>query len=628
MCSVLTGQMKGAWHRFKNYWKQLPIEGRGSIAVCIPLVCLIGTVVAYTILRHRMVEAQLYVDHTTEVLAQSKGSLISILNAETAVRGYFISTEKTVLQPYDLALKTLNPNLSGLEQLVKDSPTQLERAKLLTQVAQYRMKLLQESIYRVDAGESSTKNVTVERLLDGKRAMDRFRQLISEFEKEEYRLLDLRTRALQEQQQLNADAMWCGIAIGIIGTILAIRILQELAKELRERDIRLRESRNQVEAIVANIVDGVMLIDSKGRVESFNHAAVKMFGYEPNEVIGWDWKKLLNCDAEDTRKLLYYEPELLAKAPPIGQIWQAMGQRKNGELFPIEVSMNSIAFDDDRIAIVRDITDRQQAAAKLQAKALELSQLNDSLNASNYSLRQTNSELDRFAYVTAHDLKAPLRAIASLSEWVEEDLGERMSEETRSQMQLLRRRVYRMQALLNSLLEYSRAGRTQSPIVTVDVNRMIEKIIQTLSPPETFSINIINPLPMFDTRWRPLEQVLTHLIDNAIRHHPTKMGIVEISAIDLGDRYEFSIVDNGDGIEPQYQKRIYTIFQTLKARDLQENIGAGLAIVKKIVNSEGGDIELESIPGKGAIFRFTWLKESITIDASPTSPEPRSKTSC
>jgi PAS domain S-box-containing protein len=626
--SVLNVQMKGCWHRFKNYWKQLPIEGRGSIAVCIPLACLIGTVVAYTILRQRMVESQLYVDHTNQVLNQSKGSLISILNAETGVRGYFIGREKTLLESYDLALKTLNPNLLALEQLVKDNPVQLKRAQLLTQVAKARMSLLAQSIRRVDAGEIGTAKVTTDRLLNGKRAMDRFRQVIGEFEAEEYRLLDVRTRDLQAQQQLNADAMWCGIAIGIVGTILSIRILQELAKELRERDIRLRESRSQVEAIVGNIVDGVMLIDTKGRIESFNLAAVKMFGYEPNEVIGWDWKQLLDNEAEDTRKLLYYEPELLAKAPPIGQIWQAMGKRKNGELFPIEVSMNSIAFDDDRIAIVRDITDRQQTAAKLQAKAVELAELNASLNASNYSLRQTNTELDRFAYVTAHDLKAPLRAIASLSEWVEEDLGESMSDETRSQMHLLRRRVYRMQALLNSLLEYSRAGRTQSPIVTVDVNRLLEKIIHTLAPPDTFSITIATPMPTFATRWRPLEQVLTHLIDNAIRHHPTKMGIVEISAIDLGDRYEFSIIDNGDGIEPQYQKRIYTIFQTLKARDLQENIGAGLAIVKKIVTAEGGTIELESLPGQGAIFRFTWLKEPIAIDPSTSSPEPRSKTSC
>ena len=288
-----------------------------------------------------------------------------------------------------------------------------------------------------------------------------------------------------------------------------------------------------------------------------------------------------------------------------------MGQRQNGELFPVEVSINTIAFDDDRIAIVRDISDRQQTAAKLAAKAIQLTELNESLMTSNQLLLQSNQELDQFAYVTSHDLKAPLRAISSLAEWIEEDLGEDISEQTRLQLYLLRGRVYRMQALLNSLLEYSRAGRTQTTIITVNVEQMLQRITQALAPPATFTINIGANMPTMNTRWQPLEQVFTHLIDNAIRHHPTKVGIVEISAIDLGDRYEFAIIDNGDGIEPQYQTRIYTIFQTLKARDVQENIGAGLAIVKKVVAAEGGIIRLESVAGRGAIFRFTWLKQPL-----------------
>jgi signal transduction histidine kinase len=115
----------------------------------------------------------------------------------------------------------------------------------------------------------------------------------------------------------------------------------------------------------------------------------------------------------------------------------------------------------------------------------------------------------------------------------------------------------------------------------------------------------------FNTRKQPLQQVFLHLIDNAIRHHPSKVGRVEISALDLEDRYEFTIADDGNGIDPQFHDRIYTIFQTLTARDLQENVGAGLAIVKKIVAAEGGTIELNSAVGRGATFKFTWLKQPI-----------------
>jgi PAS domain S-box-containing protein len=625
--------MKGHRRKIQNWWHKLPIESRGSIAVCIPLMCLVGTVVAYTILRQQMVAAQAYVDHTNEVLNTSKVSLISLLNAETSVRGYFISKERSFLEPYTAAVKNLNPALTRLEKLVRDRPFQAERARQLNQLAHARMMLLAQSVQRVDSGNIGTPEITRARLLQGKQSMDRFRAIIDAFENEENQLLEVRTQWLQDRQQVNADAMWLGIAVGIVGTGISVRLLRQLATEIRSRELRLRESRNLIEAIVANVVDGVMTIDARGRIETFNDAASNMFGYSANEVIGWRWQKLLNTEAEDDRKLLFYEPESSISAPPFtlesssanGQIWQTMGQRKNGELFPIEISMNNISLDDDRIAIVRDITERQQAAAKLQAKATELSALNHSLSITNNSLRESNRELDRFAYITAHDLKAPLRAIASLSEWVEEDLGDGISAETKSQLHLLRRRVHRMQALLNSLLEYSRAGRTQSPIATISIERSIEKILQILNPPDTFTIEISTPLPTFAARWQPLEQVFSHLIDNAIRHHPTKMGIVEISAIDLGDCYEFSIADNGDGIESQYQKRIYTIFQTLKARDIQENIGAGLAIVRKIVTAEGGTIDLESTSGSGAIFRFTWPKQPRDNPSLTPSQAPRSE---
>jgi PAS domain S-box-containing protein len=602
--------MNSCWQNIKTYWQRLPIERRGSIAMAIPLVCLIGAVVANTLLRQKILAAQSYINHTNEVLVKTQSTLISLLNAETGVRGYFIGKQKAFLEPYDLALTTLNPTLESLEQLVQNNSAQRERVRRLIQIAQDRMTLLKNSVERLDSNTISDPGTTNQRLLVGKRSMDQFRVAIDQLETEERRSLTNSIRSLQEQQQLNILAIWCGIAISILGTALAVRLLWQLATELREREIRLQESRNLIQAIVANVVDGVMVINAKGEIATFNQAAAQMFGYTSLEVIGLPWLKLLTV-ADTANQLFTLQSN--------GHIWQAMGQRKNGDWFPIEVSMNSIALDDDRIAIIRDITERQQLAAKLQAKALQLSTLNVSLLASNQSLWQSNSELEQFAYITAHDLKAPLRAISSLSEWIEEDLGDNISVETRCQMQLLRGRTYRMNALLNSLLEYSRSGRRQSPIITVDVNQLLTDIIKDLVPPPTFTINTVTIMPILHTRQQPLRQVFTHLIDNAIRHHPTRQGIVKVSAIERSDCYEFVITDNGDGIDPQFQDRIYTIFQTLKARDQQENTGAGLAIVKKIVVAEGGTIKLESAAGHGATFRFTWLKQPIINKITPTS---------
>ena len=602
--------MNIGWQKIKSAWKQLSIENRGSIAVAIPLICLIGTVTVYTLLRQRMIEAQLDVNQTNQVLAESKDTLISLLNAETGVRGYYIGKQRSFLEPYNLATTTVKPALESLQKLVQDNPSQIQRVKILTEITQDRMTLLQGTIQRVETNNLGSPALVNERLQKGKKSMDLFRKVIDEIKVEENRLLGIRTRSLQEQQNLNTYVIWGGVLVSISGSALAMRLLKQLAQEMRLREIRLLESRNLIQAVMTNVVDGVLVINNQGKIETFNGAAVRMFGYQHFEVVGWPWQKLLSPEAESTQKLLNYGHDL--DVMNTESIWQAMGQRKDGEWFPIEISVNNIALDDDRIVIIRDITDRQQAAAKLRAKAVQMLDLNDSLTASNQSLLQTNHELDQFAYITSHDLKAPLRAIASLSEWIEEDLDKLMSTETRSRMHLLRSRVYRMQALLNGLLEYSQAGRQQSLTTTVDVNRLLTKVIQSLAPPDTFAIKIESSMPILNTRERPLQQVFSHLIDNAIRHHLTKTGTVSVSVIDQGDQYEFAVADDGEGIEPQFQEKIYTIFQTLKARDRQENIGVGLAIVKKIVASEGGTVHLESAFGQGSTFRFTWLKQPIS----------------
>lgn len=628
--------MINPWHKLRNYWKRLPIESRGSISISIPLLCSIGIAIAYTILERNTLAAQQYVDRSDKVLATSQSAFISLLNAETGLRGYFISKRKIFLEPYQGALLDLEPSLNNLEYLVQDKPIQLQRAILMSQIAHAKMSQLQTTVKQIETNDVPTPELAAARILKGKESMDRFRQVLEQFEIEERRLRLLRSQALTAQKDFNAAAMLYGVLLAMLGTALAIRLLRQLAVELRNREIRLRESRNLIEAIVANVVDGVMVINPHGKIETFNDAAVKMFGYTAAEVIGWEWQKLLNRSfneeavpnvrvtsrptADPVQKLLLHPTDLIEIAVPNGKIWQAMGQHKNGDLFPIEVSMNSIVLDDDRIAIVRNITERQQTAARLQAKAIQMAELNASLNHTNQSLRQSNRELDQFAYITAHDLKAPLRAIASLSEWIEEDIHDSIPATTQAQMQLLRSRVYRMQALLDSLLEYARSGRRHAPIVPVDVHLLLSEIIGVLAPPATFAIEITSAMPTFNTRRQSLKQVFTHLIDNAIRHHPTEMGTVKISAIDLADRYEFTIADNGEGIEPEFQEKIYTIFQTLKARDIEENIGAGLAIVKKIVTAEGGEIQLESAAGSGAIFRFTWLKQPITKSDSSIAP--------
>lgn len=250
----------------------------------------------------------------------------------------------------------------------------------------------------------------------------------------------------------------------------------------------------------------------------------------------------------------------------------------------------------------------RESEARFRSMAEELTYLTAVLAQTNVVLEKRNQELDQFAYVTSHDLKAPLRAIANLSEWIEEDLADHLTEDTRHQMNLLRGRVHRMENLIEGLLQYSRVGRFDTTKSMVSVASLLAEVIDSLAPPESFTIEIAPDMPTFVTERLPLSQVFTNLISNALKHHPRIDGKIAISVHNQKSFYEFAIADDGAGIAPQYHEKVFGIFQTLEARDKSENTGIGLAIVKKIVERQGGTISLESQQGQGATFRFTWKK--------------------
>lgn len=222
-------------------------------------------------------------------------------------------------------------------------------------------------------------------------------------------------------------------------------------------------------------------------------------------------------------------------------------------------------------------------------------------------LEKSNQELDQFAYVAAHDLKAPLRAIASLATWIEEDLQGQLSGETRQHMDTLKGRVRRLENLINGILQYARIGNLASTeVTTVETRELVAQITDMLAPPPGFRIEIDPGLPALRCVRTLLEQVFFNLIGNAIKYHHRPDGHVRIGWARRGSRIEFTVADDGPGIAPQFHEKIFTIFQTLHARDSIESTGIGLALVKKIVESQGGAIAVESDEGRGAVFRFTW----------------------
>jgi len=262
-----------------------------------------------------------------------------------------------------------------------------------------------------------------------------------------------------------------------------------------------------------------------------------------------------------------------------------------------------------RAALAIDNVRLYQEARQVEA---QLRQLNETLELRvaerTAELRQSNEDLDRFAYVASHDLKSPLRAIDHLSNWIVQDAAEQLPAASQEHLGKLRGRVKRMERLLDDLLAYSRADRFKYAKQKVDTAALVDDVAQLVTPIEGFSVITQAPMPVLLTERVPLELVLRNLIDNAIKHHHSAEGQVWVTARDLGRMVEFSVRDDGPGIDEKFSERIFQMFQTLRPRDQVEGSGMGLAIVKKVVESRGGTLHVESTPGRGATFRFTWPK--------------------
>ena len=242
----------------------------------------------------------------------------------------------------------------------------------------------------------------------------------------------------------------------------------------------------------------------------------------------------------------------------------------------------------------------------LKAQKQQVEETINSLETTNISLEKKNKELDEFAYITSHDLKSPLRGINNLSEWIEEDIGEKLSPESKNFFKLLRGRIHRMEALINSILTYSRAGKNTEDQKIVNTLQLVNQVLENSYLPSDCVVLVDNKLPLVKANKKDLYEVFNVFISNAINHNNSKQPVVNITYKQLGNMIEFCVADNGQGIEEEFHEKIFTIFQTLERRDEIENIGAGLAIGKKIIEDYGGKTWVQSELDKGAKFFFTW----------------------
>lgn len=341
-------------------------------------------------------------------------------------------------------------------------------------------------------------------------------------------------------------------------------------------------------AVVESAPNGVVMVDAAGVIVLVNRETERLFGYSREELVGTSIDTLVPVrfrqQHPQERDRFFGNPHSRA----MGAGRDLYGVRKDGTEIPVEIGLNPIATEGGLfvLASVVDISARKHAEEEL---------------------RQSNEELERFAYVASHDLQEPLRTVASYLQLLERRYRDHLDDDAREFIDFAVAGARRMEQLIKDLLAFSRVGTQGGDMVPVDTTDILRECLHSLRAAiEESSATVADEnLPRVIADRSQLQQLFTNLIGNALKFRGDAPPRVEITAERDGRFWRISIADNGIGIDPEYFERIFVIFQRLHSREAYPGTGVGLAICRKIVDRHGGRIWLESAPGQGATFRFT-----------------------
>ncbi len=361
------------------------------------------------------------------------------------------------------------------------------------------------------------------------------------------------------------------------------RLRQEATEALRQADRNAR----LLASIVESSDDAIVSKDLNGVITSWNQSAERLFGYTAQEAVGQSILMLIPSDR------LEEEPRILASLRRGERVdhFETIRVRKDGSRLNISLTISPVKDAEGRIIgaskVARDITKQilQEAA-----------------------LKQANADLELFAHSAAHDLQEPLRTLTAYSQLLERGFAEKLGNPANEFIRHIVEASTRMHTLLRDLRTYTQVSTTdQAPIDEIDAGEIVEKVIQNLAAAIQASGASVSfaGLPRVCMRAFQLEQVFQNLIGNAIHYRGSAPPRVRIEAAMQGKEWLFSVQDNGIGIPPEFHKQIFGIFKRLHSRSEHPGSGLGLAICQRSIEQVGGQIWVESEPGKGATFFFT-----------------------
>lgn len=439
-----------------------------------------------------------------------------------------------------------------------------------------------------------------------------------------------------------------GQTSGSQGVLYDVTAKKELAS-LREMEQKLRRSEDLLRGTLESTADGILVVDEKGRISHINNPFVKIWNV-PEEIYKQQNDQKLfehigcllenssvflnklqaSCpDNQNSSDILHLKEGKILEVSSLpliregrfaGQVWSFhdITEQKRAEEalhkahdeLEVRVEQRTVELARANKVMESEITERKNVE-----QALEL--LNKDLESTISELQRTNKELQEFAYITAHDLKTPLRGIGTLADWLSADYADKFDEEGQKQVKMLAERAKRADKLVDSILRYSNAGHDKEEHEQMDLNTALPEIICEIEPPGNIEITVENKLPVLMCQKTHLSQIFHNIISNAIKYMDKEKGQIKVGCIDDGGFWKFSIADNGPGIDHKYYKKIFKIFQTLSPTDETESTGIGLSVAKKLVKLNGGKIWVESNHGEGSTFFFT-LPKSDVKQAIPT----------
>jgi signal transduction histidine kinase len=375
-------------------------------------------------------------------------------------------------------------------------------------------------------------------------------------------------------------------------------------------DLSVRPTSARVEIdlpLLTSLTPFVVALDQSGVVTWASQAVLKRVP----EAIGSNGTDLI--EGRDPPGDVFSQV-LSGKKPPLCRLALCQGERRIplvGRCLPCRSGFLVLATPDARTSEDLSFFSLDDFPQENHLVELRVSRDETQVSLQDAALKEKNEELSHFAYVVSHDLKAPLRGIRLITEWLCEDYGDKLGAEAKEQMALLQNRVHRMHNLIDGVLQYSRVGRIKEDMVEVNLNELLPMILDTIAPPEHIRVTVESDLPAITGEKTRITQVFQNLLSNAVKFMDKPKGEIHVGCVEEADSWRFSVADNGPGIEEKHFERIFRIFQTLAPKDDGESTGIGLTLAKKIVEMYGGRIWVESEVGKGSTFFFTLPKREM-----------------